>query len=379
MKTRFAFVNGIWQLCMVVAAFTQEQQNNPHLYYRDYLILYTRKTSNQKLVDFVETISEKFWNWQGVIRVDWTTSEWNQKLNKDKYSSVQQILDKFKIASPSLVDEICLCKIQFLDERLCADIFDKAKILLYEDGLHTYAQTQYLIELPSVDLTHPKTTVAKYKNLVKGLIVNQFDWQHQGVKRNHVKRIKKFYSVLGGEISVSSVLSKIPVESIEPSLLKNLFLELNHRLQCQFYPEISKHNSKTALLLGSNLSHIHYFPRQAEVSAFAHIIQQLTEKGYKIFWKEHPRNQKPLFEDIKQLIPSENIVYIEGEQKIPIEILISENKIDICCSTLSSSLFYLRYIYGIKTITCVRPLLQFLTGDFRKLAELTLTHIEETL
>ncbi|WP_421656728.1 alpha-2,8-polysialyltransferase family protein [Leptothermofonsia sp. ETS-13] len=376
MRIRFAFVNGIWQLCMVVAAFQQEQKNNPGIAYRDYLILYSRKTANLELIQFVETISGLSWHWHGTIWVNWTSTDWNRNVAKEQHSSVHQILTAFNLTHTSQVDEIWLCKIQFLDERLCADIFSKATIYLYEDGLHTYAPTKYLVEFPPVNLLNLRATLINYKHLLQKWLSNQLDWQHEGVKRSHIRRIKTFYSVIGKQLPIPLVLQNTDLKVVEPSLLQTFFSGLYYRLQCQFALE-SASGKKNALLLGSNLSHLHSFPRQHEVAAFATVIQKLTEQGYIIYWKEHPRNRKPLFDDLQGMVSSDNLVYLSGEQKIPIEVLVSENKVDLCCSTLSSSLFYLKQIYGIKTVTCVRPLLPYLKGDFLKLSELTLANIEE--
>ncbi len=376
MKIRFAFVNGIWQLCMVVAAFQQEQKSNPGAAYKDYLILYSRKTANLELIQFVKTVSEQFWHWHGVVWVDWTVTDWNQNIAKDRHSPVQQILTTFNLSHTSQVDEIWLCKIQFLAERLCADIFSRATIFLYEDGLHTYAPIKHLVELPSVNLLDLRATLINYKNLLQKWFSNQLEWQHQGVKRSHIRRIKTFYSVIGKQLPIPSVLQNTDLKVVDPSLLQTFFSDLYDRLQCQFALEAAS-GKKNALLLGSNLSHLQSFPRQHEVAAFATVIRKLTDQAYVIYWKEHPRNKKPLFEDLKEMVSSDNLVYLSGEQKIPIEVLVSENKVDLCCSTLSSSLFYLKQIYGIKTVTCVRPLLPYLKGDFLRLSELTLAHIEE--
>ncbi|AFY47773.1 hypothetical protein Nos7524_1914 [Nostoc sp. PCC 7524] len=377
MKTRFAFVNGIWQLCMVVAAFEQERLHHPHTIYKDYLVVYSLASANTELMDFVEKNSYKFWNWQGVIQVKWVTSEWDRNLNKEQNSAVQEIVKHFDLDSPDAVEEIWLCKIQFRDERFFADIFSQAKIVMYEDGLHTYLANNYLISLPQVNWIHPREALARYKKFVREVISHEVDWYHKGIKRSHLRRIVKFYSVLGTQIPIPAVFRNIRVEYVNKNILQKLFAELNHRFDCQLYPEVTHHHTKTALLIGSNFCHLDYFPRESEVAVFAHVIQKLTAQGYKIFWKEHPRNQIPLFEEFKQIITLDNFVYLEGEQKIPIEVIVSQNKIDLCVSTVSSSLFYLNYIYGIKTLTCARQLLQYLQGDFRNLVELTLQNIEE--
>lgn len=379
MKTRLVFVNGIWQLCIVAAAFLQERAKHPEAKYQDYLVLYSRKTANTKLVEFVETICDAFWNWDGAVRVDWTTADWNPQQNKANYPPVQQILQSFHLNSPAIVDEVWLCKIQFRDERLCADIFSKAAIVIYEDGLHTYAPTHYLVDSPPIDWSNLKKTLAGYKHLFGEVLSQRIDWQHEGVKRSHLRRIKKVYSVLGTQIPIPPTLQKVPIEFVEPDLLRSFFVDLNHRLQCESRLADTPSNSKTALLLGSNLSHLQSFPREREVEVFADTIRRLNEQGYTILWKEHPRNQKPLFEDIQEIVELDNFVYLSNEQKLPIEVIVAESNIDLCGSTLSSSLFYMKQIFGIRTVTCVRPLLDFLKGDFRQLSELTLSIIEEAV
>lgn len=101
-KIRIAFVNGIWQLCMVVAGF----QQSPQVGSRDFLVIYTRRTGNQELVQFVETISSKFWNWAGIILLDWNPSEWDKQLQQDRQRAVQSVLSQFNLANSAAVDQL---------------------------------------------------------------------------------------------------------------------------------------------------------------------------------------------------------------------------------------------------------------------------------
>jgi len=372
-KIRIAFVNGIWQLCMVVAGFQQSHQVGS----QDFLVIYTRRTGNQELVQFVEMISSKFWNWAGIILLDWNPSEWDKQLQQDRQRAVQSVLSQFNLANSAAVDELWLCKIQFLDERLFADIFERAQIVLYEDGLHSYTEIKFLASLPNLDFSCPKSTVVQCQNFARNILHKKFDWMHEGVKRSHLRRVQKFYSVLGTQIAIPDVLRGIAVEQIKADGLKTLFSELHHQLNGSFCLDLPILPKKTALLLGSNLSHLSTFPRELEVSVFADLAQCLEQQGYLILWKEHPRSQRPLFEDIQKSLKSDAFYCLADEQKMPIEVLIAEANIALCCSTLSSSLFYLRYIYGIQTASCVKPLLPYLKGDFYQLAELTLAKIGE--
>jgi hypothetical protein len=383
MKTRIAFVNGIWQLCMVVAAMRQarsseawqSQSQNDSLGYRDFLVVYTRKTGNFALADFVLELSQTFWNWTGAIEIEWTPSTWNPDLRDDKSSAIQSILRSLGLASPIEVDEVWLCKLQFLDERLFADSFSTAQIVLYEDGLHTYSPTRYLVSLPKFEPCYPKKLVGSYLSLLNQITSGELDWQHEGVKRSHLRRVKVFYSVLGQQIKVSTPFQRIPTEYVSPELLQRFFAQLAADLNCNLHKSLI--DRKAALFLGSNLSHLHSFPKEAEAEAFAQAMQQAISLGYTILWKEHPRSRNLLFELITQRIAPEQIICLSAEQKMPVELLLAQSKIDLCCSTLSSSLFYLKSIYGIKTATCVKPLLKYLKGDFYALSTLILATIEQ--
>jgi hypothetical protein len=378
-KTRFAFVNGIWQLCMVVAALKQEQVNNPQQKYQDFLIVYTRSKgsfSNPELTQFVINASSQFWDWHGVAEIDWMPNEWSPEFKKNKQKTVQPLLEQFHINNISAIEEIWLCQIHFLHQRLFADIFYKSKLVLYEDGLHTYSNTPYLITLPKINLKQPISNLTEYKTFIRNYIQGNFDWVTQGIKRQHLRRVKKFYSVLGRKIAIPVPINMVPTELVDKQLLKTLFSELYNRLGCNFDLKLPSNNQKKiALFLGSNFSHMQSFPRELEVSVFTEAIQTIQEE-YLILWKEHPRCKKPLFEDIKKNFNPGTIIYLSEEQKLPVEVMLSNQKIDLCCSTLSSSLFYLDDIYGIKTITCVQPLLPSLKGDFRQLAELTCAKIK---
>jgi hypothetical protein len=378
-KTRFAFVNGIWQLCMVVAALKQEQVNNPQQKYQDFLIVYTRSKgsfSNPELTQFVINASSQFWDWHGVAEIDWMPNEWSPEFKKNKQRTVQPLLEQFHINNISAIKEIWLSQIHFLHQRLFADIFYKSKLVLYEDGLHTYSNTPYLINFPQVNFKQPISNIIEYKKFIRNYIQGNFNWINQGIKKEHLRRVKKFYSVLGRKIAIPVPINMVPTELVDKQLLKTLFSELYNRLGCNLDLKLHSNNQKKiALFLGSNFSHIPTFPRELEIAVFTETIHSLQNE-YLIFWKEHPRCQKPLFNDIKIKFQPGTIIYLSEEKNIPVEILISHQKIDLCCSTLSSSLFYLNDIYNINTITCVKPLLPYLKGDFRELAELTCSKIK---
>lgn len=384
-KTRIAFVNGIWQLCMVAAAMRQEQEQHPDRQYRDFLVIYTRKTANSALADFVLQQSSAFWNWKDATAIEWTPSQWDGVLRQTKQAVVAPILEAFEIPDCATVNQVWLCKLQFLDERLLADIFAGSELVLYEDGLHTYAPTTFLFNLPPLDLSVSgksiKTSIVSSAFLLREVITGELNWKHQGVKRSHLRRIKTFYSVLGDQLQISNAFQRVPTEILRPALLQKFFSQLYRDLGCRFHEVIASSNSdrKVALFLGSNLSHLHSFPREVEATVFAQSIQQAIDRGYTIVWKEHPRAKEPLYEAIKQKIDSHSIIVLTAEQKLPIELLLAAGNVQLCCSTLSSALFYLKSIYGIQTVTCVEPLLPYLKGDFHALAKLTLDKIDTTL
>ncbi|MGG6263561.1 alpha-2,8-polysialyltransferase family protein [Leptolyngbya sp. AN03gr2] len=376
MKTRIALVNGIWQLCMVTAGMWQERSQHPGSEYQDFLVVYTRKTGNFELADFVLKQCQNFWNWKSAIAIEWSPGSWNAEERQRSQSSISPILNALGLAYSAQVDELWLCKLQFLDERLFADLFSSAQLVLYEDGLHTYAPAQYLLNLPKIQLDAPKKSCLTSLFWMQQLVSGELNWM-TGVKRSHLSRVKTFYSVLGQQLEVSEPFRQVPTEYFQPELLQQVFSHLYHTLNCNFYQD--KPDRKVALFLGSNLSHLSSFPKEAEVNVFAEAMQQARDQGYMILWKEHPRSRHPLLPDITDQISSDHIIALTAEQKFPIELLLANGNIALCCSTLSSSLFYLRSIYGTQTATCVKPLLPYLSRDFLALSELTLAKIGETL
>jgi hypothetical protein len=239
--------------------------------------------------------------------------------------------------------------------------------------LHTYSPTRYLATFPPVHPAHPKKSAQACFALLNQVISGELDWQHEGVKRSHLRRVKVFYSVLGQQLTISEPFRQVPTEYLEPAMLQRFFSQLYQDCDCHFYQA----DRKVALFLGSNLSHLHSFPAEVEAIAFAQAMQRAIDLGYTILWKEHPRSRSPLFDLIAPNVASEQVLCLTAEQKMPIELLLAQGNIELCCSTLSSSLFYLKSIYGIKTVTCVRSLLDYLKGDFRSLSQLTLATIDE--
>lgn len=100
-----------------------------------------------------------------------------------------------------------------------------------------------------------------------------------------------------------------------------------------------------------------------EVNAYIRMVNKIIDAGYMVVWKGHPRLDDSYFDRISEKCEPGMIVKSNVQSQIPIEFVAERLGLYACVSVASTSLFYLKYLYGIKTFTYASEFSKRLSRD----------------
>lgn len=185
--------------------------------------------------------------------------------------------------------------------RFCAQAFPQAELALFEEGLGSYAvsdesnklyeRIKYAIFLSPDGLTPPKFKNAKNFKLAPD--------------------------------EVRKVLSKLH----------------NASDQVLF-------DKKSALILGSSYSIYKWMSTNEELQSFVLIVNILIKDGYRVYFKAHPRGDFLIKLGLESIF-GKKLIYIDNNS-CGVEFMLEKSKPNIVLASISSSLFYLEYLFSLK-------------------------------
>lgn len=108
---------------------------------------------------------------------------------------------------------------------------------------------------------------------------------------------------------------------------------------------------KTALLLGQGLHRSLRLARSDELSVYAEACARLTKQGYRVLWKDHPRDHRPFYDELRERFGDAVIETRREAQFWPVETLLDGLALDLCVGATCSTLIYGQYLFGLPART----------------------------
>jgi hypothetical protein len=136
------------------------------------------------------------------------------------------------------------------------------------------------------------------------------------------------------------------------SLVENDFVDKNN----------FSSGDRWVLLLGQCFALSGLMDVEEEFSVYTQVVSLLLARGYKVFWKEHPRIDRPFFPRLEVNYSSSNLKNLSTYSILPIEVFVTQLKICACVAASSSSLFYLPRIHNIESYSCAELFLPYARG-----------------
>ena len=159
--------------------------------------------------------------------------------------------------------------------------------------------------------------------------------------------------------------------SVEWSCLKQQLDKIN-------IPNVSgKIQGKTCLILGQYFSSTGVISRNKEIEHYTKLCEHFRSRGYAVFWKEHPKNKLPYFDELIVSLDYVQDLNQYYPSLLPIEIVGKDLGIDVFVSVTSSSLLILNQAFGFRIVSSAPVLVNYLNGADRKIADFLMSWLRE--
>lgn len=356
--TRLFVVGGVSQLYFLVASLESEKERIGSITTTDYLVLTGVQLTDKRRI-ITENVARKVWNWTKII--------WKEEFEKDLISN--QILKNKKILvnireeiGLNSVDELWLCVPFGKTEKIFYYAFPDAKIVYSEEGLGGYIQNNDLKSL----LKHPSIFKKKCKIFFNRFVLNHYLNKKTNFNLWPLKSFEKSY-FLFPELLTSKSKSRSCFK-----IKKTHFFEVLDKLKTN---DISLQEGHKCLILGQCFHKFGMLTWEEEKKLYENTCKQILGQGINVYWKEHPKNNKPFFASFQldERLKNLNDFF---DFEMPVEIIANDLDFDFFVSATSTSLIIFQEYYSKTSYTIASLFKKYLTGKAYKVLKLVENHIE---
>lgn len=202
---------------------------------------------------------------------------------------------------------------------------------VYIHGAANYLFNQY----PNATLYFMEDGIATYLKMDNAEIIN--------------KRAKKIYTInyFNKIKPFITLYEKVQTETIDRKKLRAVFEKLSKNIDFRL-----EKKEKSIIFCAQNLSiNPKVISYQNELNLYKKNIQNLLNKGYCVYFKDHPKTPNLFYKNLKQELPDSNFIGLKNYSILPVEILIPILKPFAIVSMFSSALFTVPQIYDVPAFT----------------------------
>ena len=338
-------IHGPWQALAAAAAWRQHEDaaggDQPDV------LLYAPE-SQQELLDTMAAYAARLFAGAAVHIA--STDQWSTECAE---------LGRRLGAEASDARTVWVTKIFSPAEKELLAAFPCARVVLYEDGLHSYLQQERADTLlrRALDWVDP------------GVASRRTEVERAGYIDNQRQRVDRCYWLLRDALPVPPYLAGAAQHDLSWEGIRTCIGIVDADAP-------PRAGGDGALFLGQCFAEYGALARDTELEGYRETIARIAEHGMRVVWKEHPRNQRPFFPELRREL-GDAIVEAETSATEPIELLASRAQYSACVSVCSSSLFYLPRLTGTPSYTlAAEPWINRISyRDFRKIATMTAGHI----
>jgi len=240
--------------------------------------------------------------------------------------------------------------------KVAAAVWDRAGIVLFEEGLLTYSLFRRFRMLPFLrsnlsrvlrgggpggGIRRAREVLARFGADRRNLL-----WEPGatgGLLRRTLRDYRVLRAVFGTQADLPAWVERIDVP-------REIVLDRLRLLRgaLGWVPPPARPGGARVLFLPQNLSSGGWMDEDVEVSLCARAVGRLVEAGHEVLWKEHPRAVPPLFPKIAAAFPG-RVSEVRVEPSMPVEAIAPDLGVDLCCGIYTMSLAYLPFLHGIES------------------------------
>lgn len=339
MTTVICSAVGPWQV-ITLAASLRHDRSAPRTDERYTLLLHGQRTRAMEAV--TEALANSLWKWDQVIWMDDLDGSPVQ-CGLSQYLKRIGRLERQMQTLHLVADEIWVGKLWSHAESTLVELFPRATIISYEDGLHSYVNKDLGSRgWSAFDFRQPRSSLRLA--LAGATRVSRFArLSGSGIPQHHLARLRVYYGVLAQHLRPGH---PIPTEKVVPlprQLMKDVLAMARAAVG------VAEPRTKTkprALVLGQCFSSFGCMSWTLERVMYSRSISQILSAGYEVEWKEHPRAEKPFGPTI-QGTSGVDFEISQVPPAIPIDLIISPATYDLVVGLTSTSLIYCQVLHNV--------------------------------
>lgn len=360
---RLSFVLGSWQVVALAAGLAQADaeaaaaapSDRGARPVDDLLVLYETGPVSDALKAAMRDIAGAVRPWRAVVEAWATMASIDRRMSRREFDAARASLRT--IVGTDRVDEIWLCRATRAAERLVLDTWPGARVMLYEDGVLSYLST-----LPSA--AEGDGLLGRIADAIEqALPARRLRRWKDGYDPRQLPRIGGAWMLLGDTFGPPPPLAGVPWHAVPDAVLRRVVEG------CRAIPAVAAFRPApterpAVLVLGQALSRFHAIARDEELRVYADAVGAVVERGYDVWWKEHPRAVEPFFAELAARSAPGRVRELAVPFAWPVELVADRLGLAAVVGGITTALFYLPRLLGIPAFTVAPALVPSLRGNW---------------
>jgi hypothetical protein len=359
---RVAFALGSWQIVALAAALAEaDAHDEGHAACEDHLVLYETVPVSEALKMAMREVGAAAWRWHSIVGAFERMASVRRKIGQGEFDALKEGL-RAHLGLPR-IDELWLCFLARAPEKLLMEAYPDASVQVYEDGLFSYLpQPPTPLEADPRSLPWPARAPAALRAWLDARRpVRRFRRHKHWLDPRHAARIAGTWMLLADLWPPPQVLAQVPRHAVAPERLREVLAA------CRRLPAVASYAlpalpRPAVLVLGQTLSRWGALSRADELAIYADAIALIVERGYDVWWKEHPRAQEPFFAELTAGAPAGRVREVDLPFALPVELVADRMGLAACVAGISTAIFYLPRLVGVPSFTFADALARVLDG-----------------
>ncbi|MEO7057206.1 MAG: polysialyltransferase family glycosyltransferase [Caldimonas sp.] len=361
---RVGFALGSWQVVALAAGLAEaDARALPRRACEDHLDLYETVPVSAELKAAMHEIGAAVRPWRSIVDAFDLLASVRRRISQREFD---QLLARLRAhLGLAHIDELWLCWLTRAPEKLVMEAWPDARVQIFEDGLFSYLPQRAAPAEPVgwrrglrdwLDARRPVRRLRRHKS-----------W----LDPRHAARIEAAWMLLADLWPAPAAWSKVPWHVVSNEMFRTTLAG------CAALPSVVAFRFEPSarpafLVLGQTLSRWGALTRAEELAIYAGAVATAIERGYDVWWKEHPRAQEPFFADLAATAPPGRVRELALPFALPVELVAGRMGLAGCAAGISTAIFYLPRLYGIAAFTFADALAPFMTERWALQNELVL-------
>ena len=364
---RIVFTPGVGQIVNAAAALTQERALRREPGECEDILVFFGSGRYMAFARAMEEAARCVWNWGRMV---WAEDILVNHFPTRRFAPLAGDMLRDRLGSS--VDEVWVSKLGMEATKLALHAYPESRVVLFEDGAEEYIEQEILCGRSRLFGLPPANWPGALRR----------EWSHWtqapecldmvGVCARQRARVVARYSFLTGLLEPPGYLSPLPVVSVEKETLAGRLSALAPMLDAALSRQSDRRPEEADVLFLPQPFADMALDEEDEYALYRSCVSAILAKGYTILWKEHPREITPMAARLQGEFGDERLRVLPARQQVPVECQVAGWNLAAVVSVASTSLFYLKGLYGLPAYTaaaCI-GLDRWKTTIDRQLAEL---------